>query len=336
MPELNLQRLIDQQRTQQMDLVNSQFNKAMDELKATAKNEIDALNNQYKIQQNLFRARWGALPRTEEGQSRRRSLFDQWQRVRAQFEGRLQAITDKIEPSRKEIELAKTEAGKKLQRRFDTQDTQIATVQALVNRGILQPGVGLQQELGIIGVDIPLSQLIARGPSLEQQKSALEDDIRDMKALVAERFVPPVKHGFFEGFYKRHTGRGLSMKDPITGKVRELDPAKADDKRMIETFNAIQERLKNAEIEYGNILAKANPAIQSVIERRNARLKAMKALRGTRVEGGGLGPSFMKKLEDNPETKATLPPIGQTIADLRSKGLGREQIRQILVNMGYK
>lgn len=336
MPEsMTVDSIAKSRHEEAVGLLEDQLSTAKGQIETDLQHTLSAMRNQYNIQRRAMSNKFNHEPDVD----KRNAIVAQMEQLNTTFAGREQAIKDKTAPALQQITQASQQAMAKLNRQFELQQKEVQTIRKLALAGEVTPTVAKQKALAAIGIDVPLSQFQKVG-SVEQRKTILEDDIRDITTFLNRFSVS--KTGAALGV---NIGRKIiKYTDPsivdVEGDavVRTIDPGdpRSPDAPLLKQRSALMRALKEKEQEFGRLLVEANPQLQSAVKKNERRRHARDVLAGTSERGGGLGPSFENILANNPRTKDTLPPAAETVKSLAAQGLGREQIREQMEALGYK
>lgn len=301
--------------------IDQKYAPAFDKLQTDLEYEVRRINEQFDIkQQDMYR-----LFTSESDPKRKKAIESQMLTAKNAAQARIADVRSKQQPAADQINAARQQEIQATQRKIAEKNIALQTIEGLVQSGVIQDtAVATQAAYSMLGINIPLSGLRPKQATLEQAKTAIEDDLRDVRAML-ESYKPAsgkLQH-FLPGGKPFGLSRGAKITDPVTDIKRE---ATEDE---IKQFESLAIKEKQLTTDYQNLLMQSDPRFRATIERTRQFEEAKKKL------AGGARPNIETAIKNEIGKKTRLP-IGQMIKKLRAQGLGREEIKAQLVGMGYK
>lgn len=247
--------LMKQNDQRAMRALEQQYNQANSAIEKETNDGLRALNNQYNIKLKAMHTKFKGERDPEKKSAIKKQMID----IRTQFMGKTQAFKDKSYPARRDLTTAAKTEIQKLQSANSKRNLQLQTIRQLAQAGLMNKDAAKKAEYKMVGInwEPPKSQVA----TLEAEKTAIEDDLRDTREIL--------KRYKAETFWKK--GR---IKDPVTDKWRN---ATEEEKTGVKALEAREDQLT---ADYQSLLMRADPRFRTTIERDRRNRAASKALTG--------------------------------------------------------
>jgi hypothetical protein len=250
--------------------------------------------------------------------------------LETQYEVQAAAINSKQAPATQSLQQAYEQQQREMQAQFKSQQESDAQLVRLGQEGKIDPAEVLAERWSkALGRSIPASAFRGKAGNIEQRKTALEDDIRDMDRILGG--FTDATAGFFKGALTGAKRGQFRYEDPATGEMQNLNPRNKADAVIIARFRELLVAKREKETEFAELLINNDPVLGPAARIQKDWAAANAALSKNGRKGGGLSAGIVQA-----KGKPPLPPIGETIQRLRAGGLEREEIRIQLKVLGYK
>jgi predicted transcriptional regulator len=304
--------LLAQMSKRAIKSVNEKYAPGFQQIQTALNYEIQNVTKQFDIkQQDMYR-----LFTSESDPDRKKAIESRMLTAKNAAQAKISALQNKQQPAIDELNAAMRQEIQGVQRKATEKDIALQTIKGLVQDGRMDAVQAKKAEYKMVGInwEPPKSQVA----TLEQEKTAIEDDLRDVTKLLTGYDYKP--GAGMQTFGITPYGK---FTDPITGKKRKATKEEAAQ------FKQLEERKRQLTKDYQNLLMQSDPRFRTTIERDRRNREASKALTG------GARPNLETAIRST-IGKETRLPVRQMIKKLRTQGLDREEIRAQLIGMGYK
>lgn len=243
---------------------------------------------------NQMRVKWEAIQRDSslDADAKRK----QGAALETQFEVQSIAINDKVAPALEQIQQAFEREQYELQMKDQRTQERGAYITQLEQERTITPEKAQSMKIKLYtGEDVSEVQIRGRqGPSVEQRKTAIEDDIRDIT-----EFLKRFRKGGVKGI---RWGDRVKYKDPAildaAGKPveRDIDPSdpRSPDAHLLQTRGKWIQMLRRRQQEYNDLLIETDPVLGPAAQKQKDWAAATAALTKNGAKGGGVKEGLIK------------------------------------------
>jgi hypothetical protein len=302
--------IIQMNDRQSVKQLQTQFKQTESQIDQQISYERQAILNQYEIKNADMKRRYDAAPA-----EKKQAILDQTLSFKSQALAKIQAINDKYAPAKDNLNKTLEAEMQKISQAAQIRNFRLQTVRQLVQAGHMDATHAKQAEYKLVGIDW-------RPPkSSRSEKAQLVTDIGNLDKML-ERFTPGDTG---EGIFNLRTKP--TYLDPVTGETRKLNPKNEADAAIIGQMNNLIKAREDLRKKYQQTLLMENPSFRAAIEKNEQFRKAKAA----HMSGTGNIETAVRQEVGKPKQT-----MSQMIRTLKEQGLGREEIKAQMINMGYK